>query len=957
MGALLPGGFIPTEDQGMIYVNVTTPPGATVDRTETVMNEIDALARKEKSVETVSTLSGYSLVTEVSGSSYGMGMINLVPWKDRDQSVSDLIAELEEKTKHIMDAKIEFFPPPTVPGFGNSSGFELRMLDRSGKDDINAFSEVVHTFMADLESEPEIGTVFTSFETNFPQYLLHVDYDQAAKQGITVENAMSTLQTLMGSFYATNFIRYGQMYKVMVQASAEYRQKPEDVLKLFVKNDKGEMVTFSTFMRMERVYGPEQITRYNMYASAMLNGDAAAGFSSGQVIEAVERIAAEKLPAGYTIEWSGMTKEQKASGNQAIYVFAICLLFVYLLLCAQYESFTLPLPVLLSLPAGIFGAFLFLKVSGLDNNIYAQVAMIMLIGLLGKNAILIIEYAVLKNKQGMPIAQAAVEGAVARLRPILMTSFAFAAGLVPLALSSGAGAIGNRSIGLSSLGGMLIGTVFGVIIIPGLYALFSRDKKQSKKVIQGTTLVISALILFGSCKVQSDVRQQYVPTKIALDSTATDTLLREQMNWKNFFKDPLLKKLIDSAISNNLDLAEAVQRIEFAKSQFRIRKSAQMPAVDLAVDASLTRFGKYTVDGVGIFDGNLSENIDKNQVIPNPMPEYFVGLRSTWELDIWGKLKNLKGAAYHEFLASYEGKNLIQSELVAELASRYYDLISLDAELASIRENIAIHQQSLDIIEVMKNAGTTNSLGVNQFEAALYNAKAQEQKSLQLIVEIESEINQLLGAYQIQVDRASFETGLDQVFVNFDLGNPDKMLAHRPDIRQASLNLIAAGLEADAAKANLYPSLIISPQIGLNSFRIEQLFNTASLAYSVVGGLTTPLLNRTAAKATYEQYKSNYGTSFVQYERTVLKAWHELFSQLQTQQFVAQRHQMFQKEAQVLREAVETSNSLFLAGRASYLDVLSAQKSVLTAKLNAIQSKKDNIQIELNIYKALGGGW
>src|SRR6218665_64576 len=292
---------------------------------------------------------------------------------------------------------------------------------------------------------------------------------------------MSNLQSLIGSFYATNFILYGQMYKVMIQSDAKYRAQPEDILKLRVKNKSGEMVPYSLFSRIERVYGPEQLTRYNMYTSAMLNGEAAEGYSSGDAIAAIEEGAKTALPRGFTHEWSGMTWEEIFWGNQVVYIFVICLLFVYLLLAAQYESFLLPLPVLLALPPGIFGSLFLLSVMGLENNIYAQVAMVMLIGLLGKNAILIVEYAILKQKQGRTAAQAAVEGAVARLRPILMTSFAFIAGLIPLMLASGAGAIGNRTIGAAAAGGMLLGTVFGVLLIPGLYVLFSTIKERKKK--------------------------------------------------------------------------------------------------------------------------------------------------------------------------------------------------------------------------------------------------------------------------------------------------------------------------------------------------------------------------------------------------------------------------------------------------------------------------------------------
>ncbi|CAG5069852.1 Efflux pump membrane transporter BepE [Dyadobacter sp. CECT 9623] len=473
INTVLPTGFIPTEDQGVINVNVTTPVAATVERTEAVLDEIQKVAQSLEPVESVSSLSGYSLITESAGSSYGMAMINLKPWDQRTASVQDIIKEMEQKTKHITDADIQFFPPPTVPGFGNSSGFELRVQDRTGSEDLQKTAEVTNQFVKDLMASPEIASAFSSFDASFPQYMIHVDADIASKKGVSVDAAMSTLQTMIGSLYASNFIRFGQMYKVMVQADPSYRRTPEDLLKLYVKNNRGEMVPFSTFIRLERVYGPELLTRYNMYTSAMINGDAAPGYSSGDAIKAVERIAATSLPKGFTYDWSGMTREEILSGNQAIYIFGVCLIFVYLLLAAQYESFLLPLPVILSLPTGVFGAFLALKLMGLENNIYAQVSLVMLIGLLGKNAILIVEYAIIRQKEGRSVIDAVLEGATERLRPILMTSLAFVAGLIPLVMASGAGAIGNRSIGTAAAGGMLIGTLFGIIIIPGLYVLFA----------------------------------------------------------------------------------------------------------------------------------------------------------------------------------------------------------------------------------------------------------------------------------------------------------------------------------------------------------------------------------------------------------------------------------------------------------------------------------------------------
>lgn len=481
VSAFLPKGFIPAEDQGMVYVNVTTPAGATLERTEKVLDELEKIASKTEGVESVSTLAGYNLMNDIAGASYGMMMINLKPWDER-KTVNEIMAQLTEKSKSVSDASIQYFAPPTVPGFGNAGGFEVRLLNKNGDDAITQTAEQTKRFIDSLSKHKELTNLVTGYNPYFPQYMISIDQEIAAKKGINIENALSTLKTLLGSYYTTNFIRFGQMYKVMLQASPEYRSRPEDILNLYVKNDKGEMTPYSSFIKLERVYGPEQLTRYNMYLSAMINGDAASGYSSGDVIKIVEQTAKEVLPRGYSIEWSGMTREEVLSGNQASVIFAICLLFVYLLLAAQYESFLLPLPVILSLPTGIFGSFMLLKLAGLENNIYAQVALVMLIGLLGKNAILIVEYAVLVRKKGHTVFQSAIEGAVLRLRPILMTSLAFVAGLIPLCFASGAGAAGNKSIGVAAAGGMLTGTIFGVILIPGLYYIFaSLDEKIRPK--------------------------------------------------------------------------------------------------------------------------------------------------------------------------------------------------------------------------------------------------------------------------------------------------------------------------------------------------------------------------------------------------------------------------------------------------------------------------------------------
>ncbi|SMC57021.1 efflux RND transporter permease subunit [Pedobacter africanus] len=477
----LPSGFIPSEDQGMIYAIIQTPPGSTLERTNQIAKELLSASEDIDGVQSVSSLAGYEILTEGTGSNSGTCLINLKSWAERKESAAEIIEKLEQKAKNIPGGNIEFFQPPSIPGYGAAGGFELRLLDKAGSGDYQKMEKVSNDFVKELKKRPELGSAFTFYSASFPQYMLRVDNDLAEQKGVTIENAMDNLSTLIGSNYETSFIRFDRPYKVIVQAGPQYRALPSDLLKLYVKNNKEQMVPYSDFMKLEKVYGLSEITRHNMYNSAEVSGTPAPGYSSGQAIKAIQEVADKTLPRGFGIDWAGISKDEVSRGNEAVFIFLVCLGFVYLILSAQYESFILPLPVILSLPMGIFGAFLSLKLLGLENNIYAQVAMVMLIGLLGKNAVLIVEFAVQKKaEEGIPVAKAAIEGAVIRFRPILMTSFAFIAGLIPLVMATGPGAVGNRTIGTAAAGGMLIGTIFGLMIIPGLYYIFGTIADKSR---------------------------------------------------------------------------------------------------------------------------------------------------------------------------------------------------------------------------------------------------------------------------------------------------------------------------------------------------------------------------------------------------------------------------------------------------------------------------------------------
>ncbi|MBO6589004.1 MAG: efflux RND transporter permease subunit [Muricauda sp.] len=469
----LPAGFIPNEDQGMIYAIIQTPPGATLERTNDVARKLQAICEETEGVESVSSLAGYEIMTEGRGSNAGTCLINLKPWSQREHSVHEIMEELEEETKDL-GAVIEYFEPPAVPGFGSSGGFAMRLLDKTDGTDYHEFEKINNDFMDALRERKELAGLFTFYAANYPQYELKINNKAAMQKGVSIGKAMENLNILIGSTYEQGFIRFGRFFKVYTQAAPEYRSMPSDLEKLFVKNEEGEMVPYSAFMSMEKRLGPNEITRYNLYNSAAIRGLPASGFTSGDAIKAIEEVAEQTLPRGYDIAWEGLSYDEAQRGNESLYIFIVVLIFVYLVLAAQYESFLLPLAVILSLPVGIFGSFFLLKAMGLANDVYAQIGIIMLVGLLGKNAVLIVEFAVQKRREGSSIRDAAIEGARQRFRPILMTSFAFIAGLIPLVIATGAGAIGNKTIGGSAMGGMIVGTIFGVLLIPGLYYVFAK---------------------------------------------------------------------------------------------------------------------------------------------------------------------------------------------------------------------------------------------------------------------------------------------------------------------------------------------------------------------------------------------------------------------------------------------------------------------------------------------------
>jgi len=462
---------VPNEDMGTIFINVSLPPASSMERVKVVDAEVDKIAHTIPQVAHTLRIVGRNIING-SGSAYGMIVIRLKPWGERPGVTNnDVIQTLIKKTAQVRGAEIRFLSLPTITGFSVSGGFTFDIQNKEGRSPAT-FYKISQTFLAELNKRPEILYATTAYNPNNPQYLLDVNVAKCKDAGVLVTDVLNAMEVFYGSLYVSNFNEFGQQYQVILQADTVYRATPEGLDKIGVKTSTGSMAPISEFISLKRIYGPENITRFNLFSSISVTGSPKPGYTTGQSLIAIKEVAAQTLPPGYGYEYSGISREEENSGSQTLYIFILSLLFVYLLLSALYESYLLPLAVLLSLPVGLSGVFVFVKLFGLDYNIYVQISVIMLIGLLSKNAILIVTFAQERRQKDMSILDAAIDGAKVRLRPILMTSFAFIFGLMPLMFSTGIGSNGNRSIGTGAIGGMIFGTLLAVLVIPPLFVIF-----------------------------------------------------------------------------------------------------------------------------------------------------------------------------------------------------------------------------------------------------------------------------------------------------------------------------------------------------------------------------------------------------------------------------------------------------------------------------------------------------
>ena len=937
-----PGGFVPNEDQGTIIGDISLPPGSSLEKSEAVARMVTDISHKIPAIIHAGQVSGVSIING-NGSNFAILFFKLKPWEERKGiKVDDVVGQLFGMTAGIKDARILFFTPPTVPGFGNSDGFTIELQDRSGGS-VQDFYKVAGGFLGALNQRPEILYGATGFNPNYPQYLMSVNVARAKQAGVLISDITGTMQGYYGGVYASTFNQFGKQYRVMVQADDRYRSNIEGLSNIYVKNSSGTMAPISEFVTLTAINGPQSLSRFNLFNNISVIGSPKPGFSSGDALKAIRETAARTLPASYSFDYSGLSREEVNAGSQTIFIYSLCVIFVFFLLSALYESYIIPLAVLCSFPVGLSGVYLFARLLGIDNNIYMQISVVMLIGLLAKNAILIVQYAVARREKGMPVVQAAIEASTARLRPILMTSLAFIFGLMPLMIATGVGAKGNRSIGAGAVGGMLIGTVFGVFVIPVLYIVFetiqgkfSGTPKRLRQTGGAAALLITAILILPSCH----LRQAFVRPAVKIDSLYRgvdnpDTAGMADISWTRMFKDEKLQALLREGMDHNYDLKIAVARIKQAEANLQQSKAAFLPA--LSVGPQYTR--QKTTAGQGGVTGNLFE----------------LSGGASWEVDLWGKLKGAKKAALARLLQSHAYIRAVQTQLTASIASDYFNLLAFDKELTITLQTVESYKNDVETNKALKAANRLNEASVAQSEANRYAAEVTIPDLQNNIRQLENAISVLVGRQPGGIQRDSIDA--EQVDTVLQTGLPAQLLSNRPDVQEAEYNVRYYFEQINVARAYFYPSLSITAQGGWQSATIGSLFNSVSFFGNVAGGLLQPVLNQGLNKQRLRLANAQYEEFVLTFQQTVLGAGQEVSDALYSYQsaqskLVARSHQL-----DALERSVDYTRLLLKGGYVTYIDVLTSEQGYLAARLNSVNDRLQQLSAVVSLYQSLGGGW
>ena len=949
---MIPTSLVPDEDTGNVLVEINTPAGSTLEQTKKSVLKASKAIEDVDEIESVASVAGWSILGG-DGANTGLLIIKLKHWDERsgsDHTIDAVIEKIEQRLDSIKSADMFAYALPTVTGYGFSDGIELNIQSFEG-DPIAQVKQTTDEFAKALEEREEIGAVYNAYKINFPQYTVSVNAAICKRYGIEASTVLSVLNGYIGSNYASQFNAFGRLYHVMLQADPELRADADDLNNIFVATEDKPFIPITELVSLKKTYGLQSLNRFNLFSSISVEVEPADGYSSGEAIKAIEETSEKVLPQGYGYEFTGTTREEVNSSDNTVWVFVIVLLFIYLVLCSLYESLLIPLAVLLSVPFGLVGCCVFALAFGLENNIYMQVGIIMIIGLLSKTAILLTEYASARRRQGLTIRDAALEAAKARLRPIIMTAMTLIIGLMPLAFASGAGAVGNMSLGLCVIGGMTLGTLSLLFFVPLFFMFFQWLEEQylPSRVKHTAAVLLLFTIhysLFTSCKTYSSYESQQIATDslVRSDIAAIDTTSNVVLkSWRDVFTDPQLAVLIEEGLQGNSDLRIAHLHIDAAKAELRQAKGSLFPSLELKAEGETNRLHSNEKS-----DDNEDENITGID------DSFGVGPEVSWEVDIFGKMRNARKAAVATVEEKQAYAQAVQVELVATIATGYYRLAMLDAQMADTRAILQSWDESIRAQKALMAVGEATSDEVAQAEASRLEAETRLEDLQKQMLQAEHALCTVLGRKSGHVDRNNFQESVQQLV--FADGIPVQALAVRPDVRQAESALKSAFYLTNEARAAFYPSLTIGGQVGW-AHTADNDISLSGLLTRAFGSLTMPIFAQGRLKTELRKAKAEQEEARINFQQAVIKASQEVNDILAEQQFarkaVSQNEQRIEKLNHVLQV---TETRMRYQSEVNFLQVLLARQSLLEARLPLIENRFHLVDASIQLYRALGGG-
>ena len=927
---IIPTSFLPIEDQGYFKIELELPEGATLERTRIVTERAVEYLMKNPAVEYVQSVAGSSPRVGTSQARSELTVI-LKPWEERDsQTIDNIMAQVKKDMSQYPECKVYLSTPPVIPGLGSSGGFEMQ-LEARGDATFENLVQATDTLMYYASKRKELSGLSSALQADIPQLYFDVDRDKVKFSGVPLADVFSTMKAYTGSVYVNDFNMFNRIYRVYIQAEAPYREHKENINLFFVRGTDNAMIPLTSLGTTSYTTGPGSIKRFNMFNSSVILGEAADGYSSGQAMEIIEQIAREHLPENIGVEWSGLSFQEKQAGGQTGMVLALVFMFVFLFLAALYESWMVPVAVLLSLPVAALGAYLGVWGCGLENDVYFQIGLVMLVGLAAKNAILIVEFAKEQVDKGVDVVQAALHASQLRFRPILMTSLAFILGMLPMVIASGPGSASRQAIGTGVFFGMIFAVTVGILLVPFFFVLIYKMMKHTLLYI-----AVSGMTLLTSCQLGKHYTRPDLHLPQQLDTLRQqDTLSIADMQWWEIYTDTTLQSLIEKTLDNNKDMKIAAARV---------KELAAMKRIDFANLFPQLNGSAYAQKEGSNYGGDNYKND----------PEQGGKLTVTWELDLWGNLRWAKDKSIAQFLGSIEAQRALKMSIVSEVAQAYFELVALDNELNIVRQTLYARKEGVRLAKLRFEGGLTS-------ETSYQQAQVEYARTATLVPELERKISLkendiafLAGEYPHHIQRSILpeEVKLPETL---PVGLPSTLLERRPDVREAEQKLIAANASVGIAYTNMFPRLSLTAQYGVESEEFSDFFK--SPIHYISGNLLTPLFAMGKYRATLKAKKAAYEQECYSYEKSVLTAFKEARNAIVDFNKIKDIYESRLQLERSSKATMELAQLQYINGVIGYLDVLDAQRSYFDAQIGLSNAIRDKQITLVKLYKALGGGW